>query len=393
MKKVIVLMIVVAGLGAAGYQQWQVRKVPQTAFNFSEVKRGHLEATVGSTGTLQPRELVDVGAQVLGRIIFIGKDPNTASGMVDWGSEVQGPVLDSNGKIAKRGTILAQIDPSLYEAQRNSTRASVNAAKADVGVKTAALDQATRNFGRAEKLIGKAGISQAEYDQFKAAFDSAKASLELSKANVGLAEASLNSAQTNLDYTTISAAGERRGDRSPRQRRPDRRGEPLGPEPLPHRQGLEPDGSLGDGQRGGRRQDPRRPGCPIHRGCLPGPAIPRCGRFPGEAALPPQRHDEPERGDLYGGGQRGQQGRAAPPLLDGQLDVCRGGQERCAHGAQCRPALATDRRPDCRRTSGRPTSSSGEESARRPTRRPRATVSSGCRARMATCGTSTCKPA
>jgi HlyD family secretion protein len=206
MKRVIALLVFAAGVcGVAYYGQRQVRATTKTSFNFAEVTRGRLEATVGSTGTLQPRELVDVGAQVLGRIIYIGKDPNTASGIVDWGSEVVGPELDADGKVVKRGTLLAQIDPSLYRAQRDSAAASLKAAEANVGVMAAALDQATRNFGRAERLIGTSGIAQAEYDQFKATYNGAVANLDLAKANVGLAAAALNQAQTNLDYTTISA--------------------------------------------------------------------------------------------------------------------------------------------------------------------------------------------
>jgi HlyD family secretion protein len=205
MKKIMVLMVLIAGLGAVGYWQWQGRKTSRTTFNFAEVKRGHLEATVGSTGTLQPRELVDVGAQVVGRIIYIGKDEHTSRGIVDWGSEVVGPELDANGKVVKRGTVLAQIDPTLYEAQWNSAKASLKAAEADVQVKDAALDQATRNWARAEKLYGTSGIAQAEYDQFRATWNAAKANLELSKANVGLAEASVTSAKTNFEFTTISA--------------------------------------------------------------------------------------------------------------------------------------------------------------------------------------------
>jgi HlyD family secretion protein len=124
---------------------------------------------------------------------------------VDWGSQVEGPVLDANGKVIKLGTVLAQIDPSLYEAQRNSAQASVKAAQADVQVKTATLFLASRDWGRAENLIGTGGVAQAEHDQFKANFEAAKANLEVSKANVALAEANLKNAQTNLDYTTISA--------------------------------------------------------------------------------------------------------------------------------------------------------------------------------------------
>ena len=174
---------------------------------FVEVKRGRLEATVGSTGTLQPREVVDVGAQVVGPHHLSSartRTPNPGSwtGARRW----KGRSLDTDGKIVKLGTVLAQIDPALYEAQRNSAAwRRVKAAQADVLVKTATLYQATRDWGRAEKLFGTGGVAQAEYDQYKAAFEAAKANLELSKANVGLAEANLKTAQTNLDYTTISA--------------------------------------------------------------------------------------------------------------------------------------------------------------------------------------------
>jgi HlyD family secretion protein len=205
MKKIIVLVLLVGVLGALGYWQWEQRAKPRTKFNFGDVKRGRLEATVGSTGTLQPRELVDVGAQVLGRIVYIGKDSHTRSGIVDWGSEVQGPVLSSDGKVIKPGTTLAQIDPTLYEAQRNSAQAKLNAAQADLKVKTANLFIATRDWNRAESLIKTNGVAQAEHDQFKATYEAALANLEVSKANVGLAEADLKNAQTNLDYTTISA--------------------------------------------------------------------------------------------------------------------------------------------------------------------------------------------
>lgn len=205
MKRIFILLPLIAGLSGGGYWYWKARATPRTTFNFVEVRRGRLEATVGSTGTLQPREVVDVGAQVVGRIIYIGKDPNTKSGIVDWGSEVEGPTLDKDGKVVKLGTVLAQIDPSIYEAQRNSAQASLAAARADVLVKTANMNLTSRDWGRAQKLFGTGGIAQAEYDQSRAAFEAAQSNLELSKANVGLAEANLKNAQTNLDYTTISA--------------------------------------------------------------------------------------------------------------------------------------------------------------------------------------------
>jgi HlyD family secretion protein len=205
MKKLIFMAIVVVALGVSGFAWWTSRATAQTTFRFDEMKRGRLVATVGSTGTLQPRELVDIGAQVAGPIIFIGKDSNTQSGIVDWGSVVEGPVLDDKGNVTKLGTVLAQIDDSLYRAQVNTAEAQVKSAKADLLQKSAQLHQATADWNRAQKLFPQGGIAQAEYDQFKATFEVAQANVEVSKANIGVAQANLKYAQTNLNYTTVSS--------------------------------------------------------------------------------------------------------------------------------------------------------------------------------------------
>jgi HlyD family secretion protein len=95
MKKLLgTLLIFVLALAGVGYWYWQAQAANRTVFRFEEVAKGRLVATIGSTGSVQAQEAVDVGAQVLGRLIFIGKDTNTQSGIVDWGSEVEGPVLN-----------------------------------------------------------------------------------------------------------------------------------------------------------------------------------------------------------------------------------------------------------------------------------------------------------
>jgi HlyD family secretion protein len=93
LSRMVVLVIMVALLGGGGYWYWQAQLTSKTSFRFVEIKKGRLVATVGATGTLQPRETVDVGAQVPGRIVYIGDDPNTQSKIVDWGSAVEGPVI------------------------------------------------------------------------------------------------------------------------------------------------------------------------------------------------------------------------------------------------------------------------------------------------------------
>jgi HlyD family secretion protein len=233
--------LVLALLAGGGFWYWKGHSQPHSNYALAEVKRGRLEATVGSTGTLQPREIVDVGAQVAGRIISIGPDSTTRSKIVDWGSEVQGPALDQygrvlvddNGKVVKAGTLLAQIDPDLYQAQVlaaeasvsstqaavKSAEAAVDVARADLLQKSATLGQATQDWDRVSKLYATQGVAQAEYDQFHATFETAKAAVKSSNANIGVAEANhrkaqadvrtaqanLKTARTNLEYTKITS--------------------------------------------------------------------------------------------------------------------------------------------------------------------------------------------
>jgi HlyD family secretion protein len=247
MKKIIFLVILTGILSWVGYKYYRAQDGSQMTFRYADVTRGRLVATIGSTGTLQPRDTVDVGAQVAGPIIFIGKDSNTQSGIVDWGSAVKGPEHDGQGKVIKKGTVLAQIDPDLYEAAVQSATAAVKSAqasvksaqaavksakaaaqsaKADLQQKRAVLNQATQDWGRAQKLYPSGGVAKAEYDLYQANFEAAKANVanseanvektesdirtaeavvEVNEANVRTAEGNLRTAKKNLDYTTISS--------------------------------------------------------------------------------------------------------------------------------------------------------------------------------------------
>ncbi|MGH6609764.1 MAG: efflux RND transporter periplasmic adaptor subunit, partial [Burkholderiaceae bacterium] len=58
-------------IGAGGWWAWQAfgngGKKPDE-YIFATVQRGDIEDLVGATGSLQPRDYVDVGAQVSGQL-------------------------------------------------------------------------------------------------------------------------------------------------------------------------------------------------------------------------------------------------------------------------------------------------------------------------------------
>src|SRR5690242_8063796 len=85
-------------------------------FRMAEVKKGSLTATISATGTVEPMETVDVGAQVAGQIVKFGMD--AAGKPVDYGSHV------------KEGEMLAQIDDVPYQLDIATAKAQLEQAKA-----------------------------------------------------------------------------------------------------------------------------------------------------------------------------------------------------------------------------------------------------------------------
>ena len=137
-------------------------------YQFAEVRRGTLETTVSSTGTLAAVETVEVGTQVSGTIAKIH--------------------VDYNDRVGK-GQVLAVLDQALFTAQVREAEANVAKAKAT-------LVQAEDEFQRNQPLFDKGFLSAREFLPVRIGVDTAKAGL-------AAAEASLARARTNLAYTVI----------------------------------------------------------------------------------------------------------------------------------------------------------------------------------------------
>jgi len=201
---VLILLAAVCGGGYWGYLHWFGKKT-LIVFKTETVDRTNLVSTISATGTVEPEELVNVGAQVSGKIATFGID--TKGNSIDYGSPV------------KKGMILARIDDAVYgaelraaEANRLQAQANIQQATANIALAKAELQLSESNWGRAQELRVKDAMSKSDYDSYKAKYDSAIATIAVKEAALAQAKAELASdkaacdkAKQNYDYCVISS--------------------------------------------------------------------------------------------------------------------------------------------------------------------------------------------
>lgn len=191
--KTVFAILVVIGLTTSGLTYYTRHQAAESVMGFRtvEITRGSLLSTISATGTVEPEEVVDVGAQVMGRIKSFGTDPGDPQKKIDYGSVVH------------EGTVLALIDDAVYRAQVDQAQASLTHAKADLLQLQARCDQATQELKRAENLRPAKAIADTDYDLAVANCKVAKANMAVGESVIKQNEAALELAKTNFDYTVI----------------------------------------------------------------------------------------------------------------------------------------------------------------------------------------------
>ena len=164
---------------------------PAVNFTTFAVKRGDVSTSIAATGTLEPLEVVDVGAQVAGRISVFGNDS-------------QGKTVDY-GSVVKEGALLAKIDDSVYAADLSVAKAETLSAAANLEQMKAKLHQAEADWKRSEELYKSKLISDSDYDTAKANYEVARANVSVADSGIAQAKADLEKAQRNLDFCTINS--------------------------------------------------------------------------------------------------------------------------------------------------------------------------------------------
>jgi HlyD family secretion protein len=182
----LIAVIVTAALGGIW---WLVRGADDAPrLRTVALERGSIQASVSSSGTVNPVTQVSVGSQVSGQIRELFADFNTE---------------------VKAQQLIARIDPESFAFKVRQAQADVDAARAAVlnaqanlgatlaGVAKAQLEAANalRDQKRKQTLLAQQFISEAEFDTARSQAAILGESLKVSQAQSGVAKAQVASAQ------------------------------------------------------------------------------------------------------------------------------------------------------------------------------------------------------
>ena len=181
-KKIIIICVIllIAILIVVGI----LSKGKKTFYETDELKKCTISQTVEASGTINPVNTVSVGSTVSGLIKEIYVDFNS---------------------VVKKGQVLAQIDPAIFEATVKQQHAAIVNAQANLAKLQANADYSRKTFNRYQNLYKRNFISKSDLDQAKSTYQADMAQIEAAKAQIVQAQAQYKTALTNLDYTKITA--------------------------------------------------------------------------------------------------------------------------------------------------------------------------------------------
>ncbi|MGL4316031.1 MAG: efflux RND transporter periplasmic adaptor subunit [Pseudomonas sp.] len=176
------LLLVLPLAVVGGVLAW--RSEPAPAFATEAVSRGDVEATVVAIGTLQPRESVDVGAQVSGQVTRLHVEP---------------------GDHVEKGQLLAEIDASLHQATVEADRAALDGLRAQLEEQQAQFDLAQQQHQRQQRLAVDEATREEDVQVAAAGLKAAQARLKQLRAQIAESRARLKGNEAQLSYTRLYA--------------------------------------------------------------------------------------------------------------------------------------------------------------------------------------------
>jgi len=177
-----ILVLIIASVGLYFWKRPQQPDEKQQAT--LEVAVGDIEENVTAQGKLEPKEYVDVGAQVTGQLQKL---------YVDIGDNV------------KLGQLLAEIDPRVYAARVRADEANIKNLQAQLAGQRAQVVFARQHYERNRELMKTNGVSQYDFQNSEFNLKNAIATADAIQAQIEQVESTLSGDRTNLGYTKIYA--------------------------------------------------------------------------------------------------------------------------------------------------------------------------------------------
>ncbi len=171
--------------GAMGFSLLQPKQAKDANKNTVTVTLGDIEENVTAQGKLEPKEFVDVGAQVTGQLqkIYVQIGDNVSAGQ-----------------------LLAQIDPRIYAARVQADEANIKNLQAQLVGQQAQIVFSQQQYERNRQLLKTNGISQQDYQNAEFNLKKAVATADSIQAQIEQLQSALSGDKTNLGYTKIFAS-------------------------------------------------------------------------------------------------------------------------------------------------------------------------------------------
>jgi RND family efflux transporter MFP subunit len=181
----IVVLILVAALGALGAYRWWQTRIPEVRLHTLVAPASASgRAVLNASGYVVARREATVSSKVTGKVV---------------------EVLFEEGVHVEAGQVLARLDDANLKASLRFAEAELAAANAAQAEIRARLDEAEKNLRRVRELSASRVASEADLDRVEAEVLSLRARLERQQADITVAERGVARWQQELDDTIIRA--------------------------------------------------------------------------------------------------------------------------------------------------------------------------------------------
>lgn len=175
----IVILLVVGFIVSRG-----ARPEVETRYETSLASKGEITLKATSTGNLEPRRQVTIGAEISGQITEV--------------------LVEENDKV-EVGQVLARIDTRRVDNERAQLKAQLQGAYANVNRVKATLDELDVNIARTRALVERGASPQSALDQLVAQQARTKAELSGARADSQRVKASIDSLEADMERATITS--------------------------------------------------------------------------------------------------------------------------------------------------------------------------------------------